>query len=124
MNSAQQGSRADALGIVQEQAGDVLVIGVQGELDIATVPRFRVAIDGALERGTKRLVIDFTQVTFVDSVSLAVLLTTARKIGDDGRFALVVERDSYGMLIFEAGGIDSVLPLFETRDEALEHARG
>ena len=123
MFSVKQGAQNGEFGVVQEQVEDVVVLAVRGELDMATVPGLRVQLNGALERGVKRMVVDLTDVTFVDSVSLAALLTTARKIGNDGRFALVVKRDSYGMLIFEAGGIDAVLPLFETRAEALAHAR-
>lgn len=123
MFSVQQGPRNQDFKVAQEQVDDVLVLAVRGELDVATVPGLRDALNGALDRDVKRMVVDLTEVTFVDSVSLAALLTTARRIGDEGRFALVVKRESYGMLIFEAGGIDAVLPLFETRDEALAHAR-
>ena len=125
MFSVEQGPRNAEFGIVQEPAeGDVLVLAVKGELDMSTVPGLRVALTDAIERGVSRLVVDLSDVTFVDSVSVAALVTTSRRIGaGDGRFALVVQRESYGMLIFEAGGIDAVMPLFETRDEALAHAR-
>jgi anti-sigma B factor antagonist len=124
MFSVQQGPRNVDFAIKKEPAeGDVLVLAVKGELDVATVPGLRDELNGALERGVTRMVVDLSDVTFVDSVSLAALLTTSRRLGDAGRFALVVQRDSYGMLIFEAGGIDAVLPLFETRLEAVAHAR-
>jgi anti-sigma B factor antagonist len=123
MFAVPQGARIAEFGIDQEQIEDVLVLSIRGELDLATVPALRVQLDGALERDVKRLVVDLAEVTFVDSISVAALLTAARRIGPEGRFALVVHRESYGMLVFEAGGIETVLPLFETRDHALAHAR-
>lgn len=124
MFSVQQGTPVAELGIEQHDEGGVVVLAVSGELDVATIGQLRDALDAVHESGAVRLVVDLTGVTFVDSVSLAALLTASRRVGDDGRFALVVQRNSYGMLVFEAGGMRAVLPLFETRAEALAHARG
>ena len=122
MTSVQQGSAVE-FG-VQEQGldGGVALLTVVGELDLSTVPALRDALNRIRDRGVNRLVIDLAGVNFIDSVSVASLVNTQRRLRD-GRFALVVPEDSYGMLIFQAGGIESVLPIFETRDEALAHAR-
>jgi anti-sigma B factor antagonist len=110
--------------VVRELDGPVLVLAVTGELDIATVPQLRRELQTSMDRGTTRIVVDLSRVSFVDSVSVAVLVKAAHRLGEEGRFAVVVESDSYGMLIFEAGGIDAVLELFETRADAVAHARG
>ena len=87
----------------------------QGQLGAGALTRVH-------DRGVSRLVIDLAGVNFIDSVSVASLVNTQRRLRD-GRFALVVPEESYGMLIFQAGGIESVLPIFETRDQAIAHAR-
>jgi anti-sigma B factor antagonist len=122
MTSAQQES-AVGFGVTEQGLdGDVALLVVVGELDVSTVPALRDALTRVHDRGVSRLVIDLAGVNFIDSVSVASLVNTQRRLRD-GRFALVVPEESYGMLIFQAGGIESVLPIFETRDQAIAHAR-
>ena len=103
--------------------GDVILLEVSGELDIATAPTFRAELGALLDRGARRIVVDLSELSFIDSVALAVLVKAAQRIGDDGCLAFVVPSESYGMLIFEASGINSILDLFPTRDQALAHVR-
>lgn len=122
MSSVQQG--ASVFEVKSEtQADDVVVLSVAGELDVSTVGELRSALTGALDRSVTRLVVDLARVTFIDSVSVAALVNAQRRLADSGRYALVVPEESYGRLIFQAGGIESVLPLFDSRDAALAHAR-
>jgi anti-sigma B factor antagonist len=106
-----------------EQDDSVLVVAAGSELDIATAPALRDELNAAVARGVTRLVIDLTDASFIDSVALAVLVNTARKIRRRGRLAVVVVPGSYGMLIFEASGLDALLPIFDTRPEAVAFAR-
>lgn len=108
-------------GVVREPMGEhgVLVV-VRGELDILTVPELRAALMEELERGVRRILLDLTEVSFIDSVSLAAIVNTRRRLGDDGRIGVVLEEGSYAMLIFEIGGLDSIVELFHTRERAVE----
>jgi anti-sigma B factor antagonist len=89
-----------------------------GELDIATAPALRERLTEAFDAGAERLVVGLTDVTFMDSVALAVLLQAGRRAGD-GRMAIVIAPDSYAGLIFRIAGISHILTLVATRDEAL-----
>ena len=100
-----------------EPAG--LVVTVSGELDIATVPALRDRLDAALESGTRRLVIDLSAITFLDSVALATIVHAKQRLPEDGRLALAVDPSSYVMLVFESGGLPQVLDLVETREQAI-----
>ncbi len=42
-----------------------------GELDIAAVPELRKRLEAAVSLGTRRLLLDFSAITFIDSISLA-----------------------------------------------------
>lgn len=95
------------------------IITVAGELDMLTVPELRKAIDAEIERGIERLVLDLVHVSFIDSVSLAAVVTARRRLGDAGRLAVVIEKGSYAMLIFEIGGLDSIVELYHARHHAV-----
>jgi anti-sigma B factor antagonist len=93
------------------------VIAVSGELDITGVPALRERLDAVMSRGVRRLVLDLTGIRFIDSVSLAAIVAAGRRMGDDGRLVIATSHP-YVLLILEAGGLDSVIDIFSTRDEA------
>jgi anti-anti-sigma factor len=102
-----------------EPAG--LVITVSGELDIATAPSLRDQLMAAIDAGRHRLVIDLSQVSFLDSVALAAIIHTKQRLPEHGKMALAVDPASYVMLVFESGGLPQILDLVETREQAIEH---
>jgi anti-sigma B factor antagonist len=98
-----------------------VVLTVEGELDIATAPELRTRLSAAVEAGVSRLVIDLRHLSFLDSVALATLLHARRRLGEDGRLAVVVAADSYVRLIFEIAGMPQCIDIFETREQAVTH---
>jgi anti-sigma B factor antagonist len=104
--------------------GAVAAITVHGELDMLTVPELRSALGAELAAGTTRIVLDLTDVSFIDSVSLAAIVNAKRQLGADGRLGVVIAPDSYTMLIFEIGGMEAVVELFSTREDAVAQLAG
>jgi anti-sigma B factor antagonist len=107
--------------LLVEAHGAASVIAGVGELDIATVPPLRTALTDAAEAPAPKLVVDLTDVTFIDSVGVGAILHAKRRVGPGGEMAVVVPHASYARVIFETVGADKVLPVFATRDEALAH---
>lgn len=101
-----------------------LVLTVCGELDIATAPVLRDRLTTAIEAGKDRLVIDLSEISFLDSVALATIVHAKQMLREGGRLALVIDPQSYVMLVFESGGLPRVLDLVETRSEAVELVSG
>lgn len=93
------------------------VICARGELDITAVPELRAHLGQAVDAGTHRLLLDFDAVTFIDSVSLAAIVAAERRMGPEGRLVIATGHE-YVLLILEAGGLDDVVEVFATRDEA------
>jgi anti-sigma B factor antagonist len=94
-----------------EPGDEVTVITVSGELDLATVPALRGALLGAVDRRARRLVLDLSGVTFIDSVGVGAVLHAKRRIGSNGAFVVVLAEDSYAQVIFEVVGADRVVPV-------------
>jgi anti-sigma B factor antagonist len=109
-----------AFTLVEEalQPSGLALIG-SGELDLATVSALRVRLDAAIDAGLSRLVIDLSDVRFLDSVALAVIVTAKRRLADEGRLVVVVDRSSYVMLVFECSGLPGIIDMADTRDEAI-----
>jgi anti-sigma B factor antagonist len=99
-----------------------LLVAATGELDIATAPQLRSTIADALDAGLTRLVVDLRDVSFLDSVAVAVLFHVRRQLGEAGRMSIVVPPDSYAQLVFGVAGLSHCLDVFATRDAAVAHA--
>lgn len=106
------------------KAGDsAYVVSVGGELDLYSSPRLTAEL-GALTADAAEVVLDLTDVTFMDSTALGSILASARLLRDaGGRLSLVASGASTRKLLALVG-VDRVLPVYETAERALEHLVG
>ena len=102
--------------------GDVAVVTVFGQADLHTAPELRGAISEAIDGGASALVIDLSEATFIDSMTLGVLLSALKQLRPAGGGVSVVCSDPHIRRIFEITLLDRVFALYETRDEALREA--
>jgi anti-sigma B factor antagonist len=58
----------------------VELLSVEGELDIATAPRLISALNGAVQEALRSLVVDLSEVNFMDSTGLALLINAHRRL--------------------------------------------
>src|SRR4051812_3810542 len=111
--------------VLDETAGDVVVVVVEGEHDIYTAPTLRERLDEALGRGGG-IVVDLTAAPFLDSAVLGALLDARRRALGSGQGYVVcvghtgqpgVER------VLDITALLPVLPVLRQRDEAVDAAR-
>jgi anti-anti-sigma factor len=102
---------------------DGRLLAACGELDLAAAPALREWLTKMADAGARRIVLDLRGVTFIDSLSFAAIVAGKHRLGDDTRLAVVADQP-YVLLILEAGGLDSVVAVFSTREEAVEHVLG
>jgi anti-sigma B factor antagonist len=94
------------------------LIVARGELDVQSVPELRARLAEAIDAGKTRVVVDLAEVSFIDSLSLSALVAAQRKVGDSGRLGVVAVHE-YVRLILQATGLEQVLDVFATREEAV-----
>ena len=68
----------DEFSVSRRRAGDTVVVAPVGEIDLATVGVVEAEIEGAL-REAPALVLDLSEVTFIDSAGLRLVLETSRR---------------------------------------------
>jgi anti-sigma B factor antagonist len=111
--------------VLDDAAGDVIVVAIEGEHDIYTAPALRERLDEALERGGS-VVVDLTRATFVDSSVLGALLDARRRALEAGQGFVVCVGEAVEpgvRRILDITGLVPVLPVIEGRDAAIEAAR-
>ncbi len=113
-----------AFGIIQSEPDErTAVIALEGELDLERAPSLKWALVDAIDAGKQQLVIDLTQVRFMDSTALSVLVGINRSLDPGSRMAIVCTNGNV-LKIFELSGMDGAFAILSTLDEALAHVRG
>jgi anti-sigma B factor antagonist len=98
--------------------GAVVVVAVGGEIDVHTAPQVDDALEAAAGPGVA-LVADLSEVAFIDSTGLSVLVRAlARARDDDGSLALVAPTERVTKVL-RLTGLDAVLNVFDTLDAAV-----
>jgi anti-sigma B factor antagonist len=92
-------------------SSDRQVLMVSGEVDLATSPDLDVAIIGALESGTESLVIDLTNVTFMDSSGLGVIVRGLKRCREADKDLDLVISNERVLKVFGITGLDQVIPI-------------
>lgn len=103
------------------QPGTV-VVTVYGDLDLHSADQLGDLLVGVVDRGASLVVVDLSDVEFVDSQGLGALMRGTRRFGaGKDRFRLVVPAPEIRRL-FEITALDRVFPLDATREQALAGA--
>ena len=106
------------LGLEVEERGDVAVLAVSGEVDVATVPRLREQLHGLVASGTPRIVVDLDAVDFLDSTGLGVLVGALKRLrAAEGTFGLVCAKEPL-LKIFRITALDQVFPIYPSIEAA------
>jgi anti-sigma B factor antagonist len=71
-----------SIDIATEPAVDAAVVAPHGEIDLTTSEALRVAMDRAVDEGATAVVLDLSDVTFMDSTALGVLVLFHRRLGE------------------------------------------
>ena len=99
--------------------GQVTIVTPSGEVDIATSVPLKEALNDLVLHGQVHLIVDLSDVTFLDSTALGVLIGTRRKAHTfKGSFALVCNNERL-MRLFTITSLDKVFTFYPTLDEAL-----
>lgn len=110
----------ELVGLDIEERGDVVVARVSGELDIAGASGIGDSIHDAVPTSARALVVDCTDLDFIDSSGIAMLFGLARKLGSRRQQLRVVAREGKPVArVLQIVEFDRAAPIHRTLDEAL-----
>jgi anti-sigma B factor antagonist len=96
----------------------VLVVG--GEVDYEVSPQLKARLMKAIKAGTRRLILDLTDVSFIDSTAIGVIAGAVERLDEMGGGSVaVVSTHEKVIQIFEITGLDNVLTVHPSREDAL-----
>ena len=105
---------------VTEHVIRIVVAAPQQRIDAFSAPELRARLDQLLESGVQRVVLDLSEVPFLDSAGMAVLvslLKRARQVGGDVRLVWPTEEGARRLLRLTK--FDRVFTMFDSAATAL-----
>ena len=102
---------------VADREGYALVT-VAGDIDVTTASTLREPLHELVEQRRHHHVIDLREVTFLDSTGLGILVSDHKRLRDRGGSLHVVCAPGLVSRVFRLTGVDRVVPLAESLDEA------
>ena len=107
--------------LVEKEQDGVTVLELGGRLDSNTSQVLEDKIMEILGQDTKKLLIDFKDVDYINSTGLRVLLLALQQLKkNQGQLVLSTIKD-YMKEVFEISGYTEIFPIYATQEEALGH---
>lgn len=107
---------------IEKLSGERALVVVRGEVDIYTAPQLHEAFDEAIDAGAHDLLVDLSEVDFIDSTGLGVLIGATKRLQPRGGALAMVCPQEKICRVFQITGLDRVLAMHASRDEALSAA--
>jgi anti-sigma B factor antagonist len=96
------------------------VLNVGGEIDVATSPELHERLSALLEAGSSLVIVNLTDVSFIDSTGLGVLVGAVQEArAGGGDLRLVVTRPQT-LKLLELTGLDEVFTIMSSTSEAVK----
>lgn len=105
------------LRISDTHEGPRTILAVSGEVDLATAPTLRQRVVQAIDDGARQVVVDLSEVGFMDSTGLGVLIGGLKRLRQlDGNLIVVNPSDPVHKIL-EVTGLLDVLGVVESLDD-------
>lgn len=95
------------------------LIVLKGEVDIYTAPRFKEDLLALIDEGLTDILVDLTQVEFIDSTALGVLIGGVKRLHPLEGHLLVIADSRPVLKILTITGLDRVFSVYPDREQAL-----
>jgi anti-sigma B factor antagonist len=93
------------------------LVEIYGDVDLKTARAFRGALDEAAQDGKERLIVDMSEVPFMDSSGLAALIGAQKAFRDKTQMIVVCPENL--RRIFEVTRLDAIVSIVGSLPEAL-----
>jgi anti-sigma B factor antagonist len=102
---------------------DIPVLDVIGEIDIYTTPQFKEAVSAAIDENKPAIVINMTQVTYMDSSGFGTLLSATKRLRPlDGALYLSGCNEAIQRML-QITRLNTIFGVYDTEADAIAAAK-
>lgn len=99
-------------------SSDIHIVAISGSLDSTTSPEAQKSLDMVLA-GAKKVALDFSQLDYISSAGLRILLGAAKQLRGKGGTLGMFGLNQSVREVFEISGFSSILSVYQSEAEAL-----
>jgi anti-sigma B factor antagonist len=99
--------------------GGVMVVQVDGQLIVGNRHELKELIQGALDSGERKLLVDFSHTGYIDSSGLGALVSVSKRIREAGGELRLAGLNDDLRSLFELTKLDTLFAITETPEQAL-----
>ncbi len=99
--------------------GDVTVAVVVPRFDAYTANDVETVLQDQIAKGTKKIIVDFSQTEYIASAGLRVLLSAAKSLQKSGGQIVLFSMKPYVYEVFEISGFTQIFKIYASQQEAL-----
>lgn len=103
-----------------ERTNGVLIASPSGRVDGVSSTAFREALVSEVPAGERALLLDLRGLSYMSSAGLSVLLVMAKRFRGSGKAMGMCGLPAAIAAVVTLSGFDKIIPVYETRDAALE----
>ncbi|TRW78441.1 STAS domain-containing protein [Mycolicibacterium sp. 018/SC-01/001] len=107
----------------EHQVDGVVVVSASGAVDMLSAPALQEVMSAAADRRPVGLILDLSEVDFLGTAGMEVLMTTRKQLGEATRFAVVADGPATSRPLTIMGLADYI-ELFSSLDDALSDFAG
>ncbi|MGD8989934.1 MAG: STAS domain-containing protein [Desulfobacterales bacterium] len=109
--------------IRQKEENGIVFLAFKGRLDGSSATEAEQTVKSILDGENNRLLFDFTDLEYLSSAGLRVVLGAAKEIKrKDGKFALCA-LNTYVNEVFEVSGFGAIIPITDTIEAGIEEVK-
>ena len=108
------------LNITIENEKNATVVRIEGRLDATSAPMLEKKLLEQIGAGVKNMVLDFSQVNYLSSAGMRLLLSTTKKLKGAGGALHCCSVGEEVMEIIKMAGFERIIHIFPTEQEALQ----
>ena len=95
------------------------ILSINGRVDTSTAPELEQAINTEIGHGNRKILLDFSGVSYISSGGLRVLLATAKNLKNPGDKFGICSLQPEVLKVFKLAGFTSIFSIYASEGEAL-----
>jgi len=98
-----------------------IVVSLIGDLDMWTLPLAKERVNGLIQEGKKKIVLDLEKMNYIDSSGLGFFIGTLKKLRDAGGDLVLINLNAYIYGIFKLIQLQHIIQTYDSLEEASKH---
>lgn len=102
------------------EVGEFIVVDLVGEVDVYTAPALKDALNQAIERGQRHLIVNMERVTYMDSSGFGMLLSAMKRVRPEGGSINLVQCNKAIARMLTITRLNTIFFLHSSVEEAID----